>query len=152
MANGTACQGPAHGIKHQNAIHILEVRIKTANDSKQQWPETMCVTKSQYHQASTFRELFLNCEFDASLGSISCDKSLSILLTDYISIAFRRTIRGLWPLYAWLIDCLSPSTCHGPGWKRHIVLVTYQSLCIHSPVRLFACAKDKEDMCGYTDT
>lgn len=110
----------------------------------------MCVIKSQYHQACTFRELFHNCGLDVSLGSISRDKSMSMLLTDCISIAFRRTIRGLRPLYGWLIDCLSPSTCRGPGCKRHVVLVTYQSLCIYSLLGSLHIQKTK--MCGwYTD-
>lgn len=62
-----------------------------------------------------------------------------MFLTDDISIAYRHTtIRGPWPLYGWLIDCLTLSTCHGPGCKRHAVLVTHLSLCIHSPVRVLA--------------
>lgn len=71
---------------------------------------------------------------------------------DDISIAYRHTaIRGPWPLYAWLIDCLTLSTCRGPGCKRHVVLVTHLSLCIHSPVRVSAETGGKA-MWWYTDT
>lgn len=75
-----------------------------------------------------------------------------MFLTDDISIAYRHTtIRGPWPLYGWLIDCLTLSTCHGPGCKRHAVLVTHLSLCIHSPVRVLAEGRG-EDIWAYTDT
>lgn len=75
-----------------------------------------------------------------------------MFLTDDISIAYRHTtIRGPWPLYGWLIDCLTLSTCHGPGCKRHAVLVTHLSLCIHSPVRVLAGGRG-EDIWAYTDT
>lgn len=93
------------------------------------WAEVMCAIKSQYHQ--TFETPFPNCRLDVSLGSIRCDKSISVFLTDDISIAYRHTtIRDPWPLYAWLIDCLTLSSCHGPGCKRRVVLVTHLSLCI----------------------
>lgn len=72
-----------------------------------------------------------------------------MFLTDDISIAYRHTtIRGPWPLYAWWIDCLTPSTCR---CKRHVVLVTHLSLSTHSPVRVRAEGWGR-DMWGYTDT
>lgn len=86
-------------------------------------------------------------------GSIHCNKSSMTICFLQMTLALLTDtiIRGPWPLYTWLIDCLTLSTCRGPGGKRHVVLVTHLSLSIHSLVRVLA-EERGEDMWGYTDT